>query len=98
MDASRVDLPEGLPQSARQVFDTLATHGPLTHKDLTRVTGMPARTVRYAVGRLRSAGVLGERCNLMDCRQCYFFLTNACEGKAEFRTNVVFAGIRDSAR
>lgn len=72
--------PSGLPASARQVYTTLAERGPLTHKDLVRATGMPARTVRYAVGRLKEAGVLGARCNLNDCRQCYFFVAQQCPG------------------
>jgi transcription initiation factor IIE alpha subunit len=82
-----------LPPSARQVYATLSTAGALTHRDLVRTTGMPARTVRYAVGRLREAGVIGARCNLHDCRQCYFFVSQQCPGKAG--SNVVFAGIRE---
>lgn len=80
MDAAPVRFPDGLPASARQVFESLSAHGPLTHKDLLRVTGMPPRTVRYAVGRLKEAGVIGARCNLMDCRQCYFFVAQQCPG------------------
>ncbi|HUR68952.1 MAG TPA: helix-turn-helix domain-containing protein [Candidatus Thermoplasmatota archaeon] len=75
-------VPQGLPNSARQVFDTLATRGPLTHKDLVRVTGMPGRTVRYAVGRLKEAGVLTSRHNLQDCRQCFFFVDCHSDPKA----------------
>lgn len=69
-----------LPASARQVFETLSTRGPLTHRDLVRSTGMPPRTVRYAVSRLKDAGVIGARCNLQDCRQCYFFVAQQCAG------------------
>ncbi|GEM_PF-3006352 len=76
-------VPEGLPPSARHVFDTLTQRGPLTHKDLVLATGMPGRTVRYAVGRLREAGVIGARCNLMDCRQCYFFVSQQCPGNGQ---------------
>lgn len=72
---------EGLPNSARAVYATLAARGPLTHKGLLEATGMPPRTVRYAVGRLKEAGVIGARCNLMDCRQCYFFVAQACPGE-----------------
>lgn len=72
---------DGLPPSARQVFATLSTAGPLTHRDLVRETGMPERTVRYAVGRLKEAGVIGARCNLQDCRQCYFFVAKQCAGE-----------------
>jgi predicted transcriptional regulator len=71
---------DALPPSARQVFETLQQTGPLTHRDLVQTTGMPARTVRYAVGRLKEAGVIGARCNLMDCRQCYFFVSEQCDG------------------
>ncbi|HET6404834.1 MAG TPA: helix-turn-helix domain-containing protein [Candidatus Thermoplasmatota archaeon] len=78
--APAVEFPDGLPNSARQVFETLASQGPLTHKDLVRATGMPGRTVRYAVGRLKEAGVIGARCNLQDCRQCYFFVAQQCPG------------------
>lgn len=70
----------GLPPSARTVFETLARDGPLTHKDLLAATGMPGRTVRYAVSRLKDAGVIDARCNLMDCRQCYFFVSGQCPG------------------
>lgn len=88
-------VPEGLPNSARQVFDTLASQGPLTHKDLVRVTGMPGRTVRYAVGRLKEAGVLGSRCNLQDCRQCFFYVAKLCSGNSDgTRIPVRFSGIR----
>lgn len=85
MDAAvpLVPFPEGLPASARQVYDTLSQAGPLTHKDLVRATGMPGRTVRYAVGRLKEAGVIGARCNLMDCRQCYFFVAQECPGNGQ---------------
>ena len=100
---SGIRLPEtveALPPSARAVYERLTTAGPLTHRDLVQTTGLPPRTVRYAVGRLKEAGVIGARCNLMDCRQCYFFVASACEGKAEYagaRTNVVFAGIREAS-
>ena len=45
------------------MFAALSTAGALTHRDLVRTTGMPARTVRYAVGRLRN-GVTVEQANL----------------------------------
>lgn len=74
---------DALPPSARQVFETLNVKGPLTHRDLVAATGMPGRTVRYAVGRLKDAGVIGARCNLMDCRQCYFFVSQQCPGQGQ---------------
>ena len=88
-----------LPASAQQVLRTLSEKGALTHRDLVAATGMPPRTVRWAVGKLRDAGIVDARCNLMDCRQCFFYLSEQCGGKAEYpRTNVVaFAGIRERA-
>lgn len=76
-------FPPELPASARQVFETLTAEGPLTHRDLVRTTGMPPRTVRYAVSRLKEAGVIGARCNLQDCRQCYFYVAQQCGGAGQ---------------
>lgn len=67
-------LPEGLPPSAREIYQILAIEGPLTHKELVEISEMPARTVRYAVSRLKEGDHVGERCNLMDCRQRFFFI------------------------
>lgn len=67
-------LPEDLPSSARQIYKLLAIEGPLTHKELVELSGMPARTVRYAVSRLKEDDHVGERRNLMDCRQRFFFI------------------------
>jgi DNA-binding transcriptional regulator GbsR (MarR family) len=67
-------LPEGLPPSAEEVFELLALEGPMTHRELVEYTEMPARTVRYAVRRLKEADRVGERVNLKDCRQRFFFV------------------------
>jgi DNA-binding Lrp family transcriptional regulator len=88
------ELVEGLPASARTVYAKLQETGPLTHRDLVERTGMPPRTVRYAVGRLRQAGVIDARCNLMDCRQCFFYCRNNENARYQFG-NVRFAGIRE---
>lgn len=66
--------PEGLPPSSQEVFQLLALEGPMTHRELVEHTEMPARTVRYAVRRLKEADCLGERVNLKDCRQRFFFV------------------------
>ncbi len=94
--APALDALDQHPPSARQVYSTLSQQGPLTHKDLLRATGMPGRTVRYAVNRLKEAGIIGARCNLQDCRQCFFYVQNVCPGKPGYeRSNVIFAGIRE---
>lgn len=65
---------DGLPDSARRVHATLQLEGPLTHKELVAATGMPARTVRFAIARLKESGIVSERANLMDGRQTFFYL------------------------
>lgn len=77
------DPPEDVPPSAQTVYRILAVEGPLTHKEIVEISEMPPRTVRYAVSRLKEAGYLGERCNLMDCRQCFFFINATCPGGEE---------------
>lgn len=62
------------------MYGVLTETGPLTQKDLLRQTGMPERTVRYALGRLKEAGMVGARCSLIDCRQCFFYVSDQCAG------------------
>ncbi len=69
-----------LPQSARTVFEAIRDAGPVTHKELQERTDMPARTIRYAVKRLRDEGFVDTRCSLRDCRTCYFFVHRRCVG------------------
>jgi DNA-binding transcriptional regulator GbsR (MarR family) len=66
--------PEDLPDSAKAVYKLLALEGPMTHRELVEYTDIPARTVRYAVKRLKRADCLGERVNLKDSRQRFFFI------------------------
>lgn len=84
LDAPAEVLDE-LPPSARTVYDTLQRTGPITHKGLLQEMEMPGRTIRYAIKRLKEVGIIGERCNLMDCRQCFFYVQNVCPGKEDVR-------------
>ena len=68
-------LVEGLPTSARRVLDAVRERGPLTHNELGLATGLPPRTIRYAVRRLKDHGVLESLSSLRDCRTCYFFVS-----------------------
>lgn len=63
---------DGLPRSARVVYDALQRLGALTHRDLLALTPLPGRTVRYAVSRLREAGLVENRPSLRDARQSYY--------------------------
>lgn len=71
-----------MPLSAQRVFAACEAAGPLTAAQLRERTGMPARTVRYAVQRLREEGVMDTRCSLRDCRTCFFFVHGRCDGVA----------------
>lgn len=64
-----------LPDSARRVFGAVRDDGPLTHSDLRDRTGLPPRTIRFAVKRLREEGLVDARSSLRDCRTCYFFVS-----------------------
>ncbi|MCX9012474.1 MAG: helix-turn-helix domain-containing protein [Candidatus Methanoperedens sp.] len=53
----------------------LETSGLLTQKDIVRRTYLPARTVRYALNRLREENVLEERFYFPDARQSLYGLS-----------------------
>lgn len=79
-EAVRVD-PERfrrLPESAQRVFHAVKDEGPLTHAGLRDRTGLPPRTIRFAVKRLREEGFVDARSSLKDCRTCYFFVSRDC--------------------
>lgn len=64
-----------LPESAQRVFGAVRDDGPLTHAGLRERTGLPPRTIRFAVKRLREEGLVDARSSLKDCRTCYFFVS-----------------------
>jgi DNA-binding transcriptional ArsR family regulator len=76
-DAVRVEDArlDRLPESARRVFGAVRHDGPLTHAGLRDRTGLPPRTIRFAVRRLRDEGLVDARSSLRDCRTCYFFVS-----------------------
>jgi DNA-binding MarR family transcriptional regulator len=73
-----LDVLEYLPPSAKQIFNVLATSGPLTQKDLISKTDLPPRTVRYALYRLKGEDMLEERFCFQDARQSLYSLATAC--------------------
>ena len=64
-----------LPGSARRVFEAVRERGPLTHSQLGAITGLPPRTIRFAVKRLKDTGLLDSMCSLRDCRTYYFYVS-----------------------
>lgn len=69
-----LDVVKYLPASARQVFQLLASEGPLTQKDIINRTDLPPRTVRYALERLRGEEMLKESFCFRDARQSLYCL------------------------
>lgn len=63
-----------LPPSAKLVYRVIETDGALTQKDLIQKTTLPARTVRYAISRLREADIISERFHFIDARQSLYGL------------------------
>lgn len=63
-----------LPPSAVTVLGLLASRGPQTHKALIETATIPARTVRFALQRLKEEGRIIERPNFRDSRQSYYVL------------------------
>ncbi len=67
-----LDVVEYMPRSAKQVFDILLSDGPLTQKDLINKTGIPPRTVRYALNKLKGEDIIEERFCIQDARQSLY--------------------------
>jgi transcription initiation factor IIE alpha subunit len=59
------------------VYKVLETSGQLTQKDLIRETSLPARTVRYALNRLKDENILVERHYFTDARQSLYGLNRS---------------------
>lgn len=59
-----------LPPSAKLVFLVLHEYGPMTQDELQVTTGLPDRTVRYALSRLHEeTSLVQERPVLEDARK-----------------------------
>ncbi|MFA4955938.1 MAG: winged helix-turn-helix domain-containing protein [Candidatus Methanoperedens sp.] len=58
----------------------LESSGFLTQKDIAKQTYLPARTVRYALNRLKEENVLQERFYFQDARQSLYGLNGIVPG------------------
>jgi DNA-binding MarR family transcriptional regulator len=58
-----------LPPSAKLVAKVLEYNGTLSQSDIADETLLPARTVRYALGRLEDHGVVESRHSFADARK-----------------------------
>lgn len=61
-----------LSPSVKLVFKVLEYKGLMTQKELAAESYLPARTVRYALCRLKKEGILEERLYYKDARQCLY--------------------------
>ena len=63
-----------LPPSAKLVVKVLESESLLTQKEIINKTYLPARTVRYALNRLKEEDLLQERFYFRDARQSLYSL------------------------
>ncbi|MGD0951149.1 MAG: helix-turn-helix domain-containing protein [Methanotrichaceae archaeon] len=63
-----------MPPSAKLVLKVLESGSLLTQKDIISKTYLPARTVRYALSRLKDEDLLQERFYFQDARQSLYGL------------------------
>jgi len=68
---------EHLPPSAKLVYTILKPDRQMTQKEIIRETYLPARTVRYALSRLKEENILIERLHFVDARQSLYGLNRA---------------------
>jgi len=61
-----------MPPSAKYVLKILELKGPLTVKEISEITLLPERTVRYALTELTKKGLVKRRISLRDARQVYY--------------------------
>ncbi|MFB6142943.1 MAG: winged helix-turn-helix transcriptional regulator [Halorientalis sp.] len=71
-----------LPPSAKLVYKVLEYDGPLTQKGIVEESMLSARTVRYALERLESAGVVDEDVYFADARQNLYEIVDGTEESA----------------
>ena len=70
-----LDTVRELPPSAKLVFRVLEAEGDMTQQQVIEATGLPGRTVRYAVSELEESGAITKRPSLFDARQRVYSLT-----------------------
>lgn len=61
-----------IPPSARLVLHILRERKILDMKKLLRESGLPRRTLMYAIGRLRETGLIDVQVCLNDSRKRYY--------------------------
>ncbi len=63
-----------LPKSSKKILVLLATKGTMTQKEIIVKSGIPAKTVRYALKKLSASDLILTRPSLMDMRSSFYTL------------------------
>ncbi|MFW9908497.1 MAG: sugar kinase [Candidatus Thorarchaeota archaeon] len=72
-----------LPPSAKLVLKVLEYHRSLSQKQIIEETGLPSRTVRYALSLLVSEALVRKQISLRDSRQAMYSIIQATTEKPE---------------
>lgn len=75
------ELLAGLPPSAKFVFKVLSCGKPMTLDEIIRETGLPPRTVKYALKRLRELELVEAVPCLKDLRRRIYMICYEATGK-----------------
>lgn len=70
---------DDLPPSAKLVYKVLEYDGPKTQKGIVEESMLSARTVRYALDRLKDRSAVREDIYFADARQSLYKLTCDCD-------------------
>ncbi len=70
----RIDDVDKAPPSAKFIIKLLEYEGPLTQKDIVRLSSLQARTVRHGLSYLKKKDIIEERRSLQDARYSIYHL------------------------
>ncbi|MCY3411199.1 MAG: winged helix-turn-helix domain-containing protein [Candidatus Heimdallarchaeota archaeon] len=65
-----------LPKSSKKILLLLAAEGTLTQKEIIALSGIPAKTVRYALKKLGESDLILTKPSLMDMRSSFYSLNH----------------------
>lgn len=74
-----------LPPSAKLVYWVLTVEGKLTQGGIVEESLLSARTVRYALDRLKSAGLVRETVYIPDARKSVYLVTDEANDASDPR-------------
>lgn len=85
-DSDGDDLAD-LPPSAKLVYKVLEYNGPMTQKGIVEESMLSARTVRYALERLKEIEIVSEDVYFADARQNLYEIAEPIEATADGGTD-----------